>query len=367
MLRSFTRLSYGLLLRQRLGLRDMVKSPTHRQDPHGAGVLGELLAVDEVVGEPKVKGDGILDLLDISIRQLDVQSLDVLLEVLDITAAHDGEDVRRLAGDIGLGDARDDGALARRDRLERPADLGLGLGGLHDLRAALLLGPLPLLLGLEHAAAQGAPGREAHALGAAHGHDLALKVAGRRGPAALVDGELAQAVAARVLVCLGHDPGGRVRDAQVEHLAGGDEVVEGLHQLRDGRGEVPPVHVQQVDVVGLELLEAGLDRRVQALGAVAVEVDDDFLVAEAGVEVGRVLGGDDHLVADAAFLHPLADPLLRLLILVVVGRVDEVAALLVVEVQDALGCFLVASAHCGVACKKTHHPLTGKSRDLNSL
>lgn len=62
-------------------------------------------------------------------------------------------------------------------------------------------------------------------------------------------------------------------------------------------------------------------------------------------EDGGVLGGDDHLVADAALPHPLADPDLGLLVLVVVGRVDEVAALAVEVVEDALGRRLVARPH----------------------
>lgn len=37
-----------------------------------------------------------------------------------------------------------------------------------------------------------------------------------------------------------------------------------------------------------------------------------------GAEAGGILGRDDHLVADAALLHPLAEPGLRFFILVVV-------------------------------------------------
>lgn len=59
----------------------------------------------------------------------------------------------------------------------------------------------------------------------------------------------------RVLVRLDHHPGRCIRDTQVQHLAGGDEVVEGVHDLGDGGGEVPVVEVEEVDVGGLEVGE----------------------------------------------------------------------------------------------------------------
>lgn len=97
-------------LGKRLRLRDMVESATHGNNPDGARVLGQLLAIQEIVGEPKFKWKCVLDLLDVINRQLDVQSLYVPREVLDIAAAHNGEDIGRLGCDISLGDARDDGA-----------------------------------------------------------------------------------------------------------------------------------------------------------------------------------------------------------------------------------------------------------------
>ena len=51
-------------------------------------------------------------------------------------------------------------------------------------------------------------------------------------------------MAARLLVGPADRPRGRVRHAEEQHLACSDEVVERLHQLRDGGGEVPPMHVE---------------------------------------------------------------------------------------------------------------------------
>ena len=52
----------------------------------------------------------------------------------------------------------------------------------------------------------------------------------------------------------------------------GDEAVEGVHDLLDGGGVVPPVEVQDVDVGRAELLERRFDGEVQRLGVVAHEL-----------------------------------------------------------------------------------------------
>ena len=74
--------------------------------------------------------------------------------------------------------------------------------------------------GFEEAAAEGAPGGDCHAVVAAEGEYVALEVAVRGGPAALVDDEGAEGVVAGVLVALGYDVGGDVGGAEVEDLAG---------------------------------------------------------------------------------------------------------------------------------------------------
>jgi hypothetical protein len=64
------------------------------------------------------------------------------------------------------------------------------------------------------------------------------------------------------------------------------------------------------------------------------------LLLEGAVVCGE-LGRDDHLVATAAVGHPLADPFLRLVVLVAVGGVHEVAALGALVVEDREGGFFV--------------------------
>ena len=80
---------------------------------------------------------------------------------------------------------------------------------------------------------------------------------------------------ARVLVRLDHHPGRGIGHAEVQHLAGGDEVVEGVHDLGDGGGEVPVVQVEEVDVGGLQVGEGVGDALAEGLEGVADGVGAD--------------------------------------------------------------------------------------------
>ena len=68
---------------------------------------------------------------------------------------------------------------------------------------------------------------------------------------------------------------------------------------------------------------------MEGFGAVAYERGlDDVVVAFVCCEAGCVFRCEDHLVAKIGLgVEPFADPCLGLLVLVVVGCVDEVAAL----------------------------------------
>lgn len=112
--------------------------------------------------------------------------------------------------------------------------------------------------------------------------------------------------------------------------------------------------IQQVDVIRLELLQTRLHRQVHALGAIATKVGEDLSLGRErrrrvdGEVVGGVFGGEDDLVAVVARFHPGADAGFGLFELVVVGGVDEVAALGEEVVEDGGGGFRRAGAHCGV-------------------
>ena len=294
----------------------------------------------KVHGEANVEWIGRLDGLDVFRRQPQAERFDIALQMIDLPSTDDGKDIRRLVHDIRQRHARESSPMRLPHLLQR-----IRYGRIvrrRRPRPALPLHLLALLSRLETAATEGAPGGHAHPLGCAHVDDIALEVPIARGPATLVNDELAQAMVAGVLVGLAHHPGGGVGDAEVEHFALADDVVEALHELGDADGEVPPVHIENIQVVGLQLLQAVAEGEMQGFGAVAGEVAvDDFTMAAVVGVAGGELGGDDHLVAQAAGGHPFADPLLRLLGLVVVGGVDEIASLLV-EIVEKRECVVFA-------------------------
>jgi hypothetical protein len=115
-----------------------------------------------------------------------------------------------------------------------------------------------------------------------------------------------------------------------------------------------------VNVCSLELLKTLGYSQMHALRPIALKVDNNLLVGSASVEVLRELGGDDHLVTDTFLGHPLADPFLRLFVLVVARGVDKVAALAVEVVKDALGLCLVTASHLGAELA-SHRALVGHS------
>jgi hypothetical protein len=59
-----------------------------------------------------------------------------------------------------------------------------------------------------------------------------------------------------------------------------------VHDLLDGRLEIPYMSIQDIDVRRTELLQAGLDAEVQRLGIIAVIIDfvSDIRVTEFEVE-----------------------------------------------------------------------------------
>ena len=81
--------------------------------------------------------------------------------------------------------------------------------------------------------------------------------------------ELSKAMETGVVVALYNDPGGSVADAEIDDLASHYKLMQTIHKFRDGSSEVPPMKIEQIDVVSLQLFETGFDRYPQALGVVA--------------------------------------------------------------------------------------------------
>ena len=148
---------------------------------------------------------------------------------------------------------------------------------------------------------------------------------------------------AGVFVCFADDPGRGVGDAEVEDFSGRDDVVEGVHDFGDGGGVVPPVDVEEVDVARLEFLQGSFERDVQTLGMVPRVILLQFDRGPGRVWRGE-FGREDNLVAVLPRFHPFAEPGFGLLHLVIVGRVDEVAAVLEEVVEHLEGGVLVAFA-----------------------
>jgi hypothetical protein len=185
------------------------------------------------------------------------------------------------------------------------------------------------------------PRRNSHTEVAGHRNNLTLHIAEDNVPASLVDAELRLASSTSIGVGCGDDVRGCIADSQVQDLALLHNSIKGVHDLLNAGSPVPPVDVQDVDPVGLELLQRVAQRDVEGASVVAGSVEGSetlaFLVADV---VGGELGGDDHLISTGkrdksakntqtnnaeshepvtTLFHPLADPQLRLVVLVVVG------------------------------------------------
>ena len=122
-------------------------------------------------------------------------------------------------------------------------------------------------------------------------HDLALEVAAGDRIIGLHGLEAGKALALGDAQRLGDAPGLPVGDADIAHLAAGDEIVERSKRLVDRRYRVGAVQLVKIDMVELQPLEAALDRihdvaarraalvRALAHGAVHLGGDDDVLIA----------------------------------------------------------------------------------------
>ena len=120
-------------------------------------------------------------------------------------------------------------------------------------------------------------------------------------------------------------------------------MMEGMHELGDAGGKVPPVEIKKVDIAGLEFLQAGFKRDLERFGMVALVICFDALWAK---REGRgEFGSEDDFIAVATLGHPFAEPDFGRFTLVIVGGVDEVAAVRVKVVEDFERGLLVAFAH----------------------
>jgi len=131
--------------------------------------------------------------------------------------------------------------------------------------------------------------------------------------------------------------GRRVRDAHIEHFSGANHVIKSSHDLLDRSHEIPGMNPIEVDVVGLEPLEAGLKGAGHVLAVIAARVG----IALAREE--RVFCGDDEVVPVG--FNEFAQQALTRALVIFVGGVDEIAAGLRETVKDFSAFFF----RCGEA------------------
>ncbi len=103
-------------------------------------------------------------------------------------------------------------------------------------------------------------------------------------------------------------PGIHARRAEVERLAGFDDIVQRLAGLFDGRVLVEAMDLVEVDVIDAEALEAGVDgghdvlaREAAVVGRVAHGVEDlggNHQLFAAGLELAQQLAGDALALAE---------------------------------------------------------------------
>ena len=151
-------------------------------------------------------------------------------------------------------------------------------------------------------------------------HDLAFQVAAGDRVVGLHRLEAGKALAVGYAQRLGDAPGLPVGNADIAHLAAGDEVVERPQRLVDRRHRVGAVQLVEIDMIGLQPLQAAIDRvhDVAARGAALVGA-----LAHGAMDLG---GDHDIRPLDAEIPERLAEQSLGGAEGVDVGGIEEVDA-----------------------------------------
>jgi hypothetical protein len=245
--------------------------------------------------------------------------------------------------DVSQGNSRDTGlpALGLGDFIEDFSDSFIGyaaVGRSHKgLTAAFVavLEFLELFFGLEAATTEGSPGGKSETEGASHGDDLTFKVTFSGTPATLVDREWAKAVVFGVLIELRYDPCRCVGDGEIQDFSLFYEIVERVSQfldrsciipwtllLRSDKGYIPPMNVQDVDIVGPQFFQTVVDRDSKALGGVSSVIDVNGILLPAAL-IGRgELGSENNLTSIASLFHPFSNPRFALPTLITIGGLN---------------------------------------------
>jgi hypothetical protein len=234
------------------------------------------------IGETEVDGAGFVERFYLVGREGDVGAGHVVLELGEFACADDG-DYR-------------DGAIAQPregDLRHAAADLiGDGFQRFNDAIGALLVGQevfhhcvahaavvsgriFAVIFAAENSAGEGRPGGDADVECFRRGDEFALDGALDEAVFDLHGDEGRPTAKMRERVGLRDPPCGSVGDSDVENFALANEVVECAHGFFGGSELIPDVHPVEIDVIGFEALQAGLDG-----------LDHVFAVIAGGVCVG---------------------------------------------------------------------------------
>ena len=186
----------------------------------------------------------------------------------------------------------------------------------------------PADLAGQEAFAQRSPDQRADVLIERQRHQFVLRLAGLRRVVDLLADRLDHAMRLGLAERLHHLPAGVVGRAPIAYLAAGDQMMHRLERLLDGSDAIPVVQLVEVDVIGAQPLETGLDgaNQVVARGAGSVGV-----IAQRA----SALGGEDDVVALAA--QRLAGNFFRQPERVEIGGVDQVDAGIEGDIEQLLG------------------------------
>jgi hypothetical protein len=266
-------------------------------------------------------GDGVGDPLHLLRAQLDLSGGEVLLEICDALGAGDGNDVPPAVEHPGKRELTRRDAPLGGELLHALGELAVVLEVLAGEAGAVAAEvPLVELLGRaeaprEEAAAKRRVGDEGDAELLQGGQHIGLQVAGPQRVLALHgrDGVHRVGAADRLR--------GGLREADVAHLAGRDQLRHRADGLLDRRVGVDTVLVVEVDVLHPEALQRGLTGSAH-VGGTAVDRAPRRILVE--LELDAELGRQEHLLTtagDGASDEPLVG-----VGAVHVGGVEEVAA-----------------------------------------
>jgi len=127
--------------------------------------------------------------------------------------------------------------------------------------------------------------------------------------------------------------------------------MKAIHNFLDAGRVVPPVEIENVDVIRAKLLQGRFDGEMQRLGAVSdiMRLLRNFLRCSTTLPRRGVFSSDYHLIAVLTLLHPFSNEQFRGLVLVIVGRIDKVATGFVERVEQLEAVLLVHGTHAEIS------------------